>query len=260
MRGFRVSLADGTADVIEASTYDVVESGELRLVLDGDVVATRPPERWVSVHSVGTPVAESWPDDRLTNLVSTVGEILIVRHGHGGYHIGPPEKYASEALNDFDSLTSALLAGAGIRVDSADDIDEVQEVRAAIAAEFDTDPPEHPPAVWPQLTELHCPICGDCLLQRPAGLSCPSDIRNVALAEHVLAAIETYLAEPPTVLEGQSASVGNAEFWFCPADGFRLRSSGNAPQPCTSCHRVLPDEFVAVLRTQPLHGFFQRIP
>ena len=260
MRGFRVSLADGAADVIEASTYDVVESGELRLILDGDVVATRPAEHWVSVQRVGTPVAESWPDDRLTNLISTVAELLIVRHGHGGYHIGPPEKYASEALNDFDSLTSALLAGADIRVDSTDDTDEIQEVRAAIAAAFKIDLPSHPPVVWPQLTELHCPICGDSLLQRPAGLSCPSDTLGVALTEEVLTAIETYLAEPPTAPEGQSAQVGNSEFWFCPADGFRLRSSGNAPEPCISCHRFLRDEFVALLRTQPLHGFFQRIP
>ena len=135
MHGFRVTLSDGTNEVIEASEYVVDGDGDLELRGGGEKIKSFDLASWVEVTEVGNRLTETWPYPNMPHTVSAaLGE--MARYGYIPY--GPLPDFDDWRLNDFDSLVAAILRSDGIDVDTSNAMEReiVHLVRGVIAKEF----------------------------------------------------------------------------------------------------------------------------
>lgn len=136
MRGFEVWLSDGERRELEATHYEVGESGELTVWGGSDPVANFAASSWVEIRRMGTLLSKEWPYPRMSYLTENLAEFLIGRYG--GWLYGLDEERTSDwRLNDLDELIAAILEGASLDPKAVEDRSRVREVRRLVAAEFD---------------------------------------------------------------------------------------------------------------------------
>ena len=135
MHGFRVILADGTEEIIEADEYSVDDGGDLEIRGGGMPVKTFDLASWVEVIEVGQQLSEDWPYPNMQNAIDGAIHQMAKQ---GNIPSGPLPDPNDWRMNDFDSLVAAIVGADGIDIDTSDrhEREIVYLVRAAIAKEF----------------------------------------------------------------------------------------------------------------------------
>lgn len=135
MHGFRVSLADGTDQVVEADRYVVGNNGDLELHGGAHLIATFEFGSWFSVTEIGRQLSEEWP---YPNMQNVIGAAVHQMAKYGYIPSGQLPEPKDWRINDFDSLVAAIVGADGIDIDTSDRMERemVHLVREVVAKEF----------------------------------------------------------------------------------------------------------------------------
>ncbi len=127
--GFEVSLSNLTKRQIEATSYEVADDGALVLRIDDALMETILPADWIEIQAMGLRLSDSWPYPNMHLLLENLAEQLGVVYGHYVHGLRQPENYSSGLLNEFESLTAALLSSVCIDPNSTDEKAVIRCVR-----------------------------------------------------------------------------------------------------------------------------------
>lgn len=250
MRGYELACPDGGVETIEASSYQVDDSGGIEFKLGGRTVLSRKSGRWVGVQEFGNRLTTEWPTPKLDSVLQGLMHHLAVTLGYYVHRVGPAHKYDSQAFNDLDALTSAILTDTGIDPHTTDDKRIVNYVREIVGAAFEVDIPEDKVRPSSVVTALHCPRCGHSLWADTGELRCPGS--PVTFSRDAIQALTDYCASPPADAMDQATASVWEDTQFCPDDGARLTDGVGVLPHCFSCHRVLRSELIRQLAER--HG------
>lgn len=105
MRGYDLTCPDGGVETIEASSYQVDDSGGIEFKLGGRTVLSRKSGRWVGVQEFGNRLTTEWPTPKLDGVLQGLMHHLAVTLGRFRPGHVPPWARRS-IIMDFSSPTA----------------------------------------------------------------------------------------------------------------------------------------------------------
>lgn len=134
MLGYRVTLASGSIERIEADSYEVTNDASALFHGGNRTVAQLPAGTWIEIHEIGERLADSWPSPLLDQVLDTVAARLGVHYGHYVHQLRDLSRFEDWRLNEIDTLTRAIFLAIDEDPDSSDLCQELADVRQLVAS------------------------------------------------------------------------------------------------------------------------------